>query len=62
MLPRWYRKQLYENKLRGILYNDFSDIRDVRAAKLAIKQKLDEDDRKARNSLLRQASKYRNML
>ena len=61
-MPRWARRQIYEHKLRKVLRNDYSDIRDVQAAKLAIKKKLDEDDAQSRQSLLRQAEKYKNLL
>jgi len=57
-LPRWYRKQILENKLRKVLYNPLTDVSDVQAAKKAIDKKLDQQDREYRYSQAAKTNRY----
>jgi len=57
-MPRWYRKQVLENKLREVLYNPLSDVSDVQAAKKAINKKLDQQDRDYEYYQITKVNKY----
>lgn len=62
MMPEWYRKQYYEHKLRHVLQNPLADIRDVKAAKLAVKEKLIEDKIKHHYRIQKKAEELKKLL
>lgn len=43
--PRWARKQMHEQKLKGVLHNPYADVSHAAAARKAIERKLDQEDR-----------------
>lgn len=49
-MPRWARKQMYEQKLADTINNPYTDQAVAAAARKAIEEKLDDDDRKFRLS------------
>lgn len=62
MMPRWYREQYYRHKLSHVLNSPLSDIRDVKAAELAIKNKLNEDESKNRLTIAQKAQELKKLL
>lgn len=62
MMPEWYMRQYYEHKLRDVLQNPLADIREVKAAKLAIKEKLIEDKQTYQWNIQKKAQELKKLL
>jgi hypothetical protein len=57
-LPRWYRKQLLENRLEKVLKNPLADQANVNAARKAVELKLDQQDFAYQQSQRHLTNKY----
>jgi hypothetical protein len=61
-MPRWYRRQELEHKLKGVLSNPYSDISHVQAARKAVDETLAKQDRDYENRQMKLTNRYKDLL